>query len=120
MKDVIARMKAFPAGGWDIDSFEDPGDWAKDMKMLDGTNTIRKIIVAFKELSTSITKVAEPEQMEDEIEDEDSSSVGRPSVPVKPEKGSGPTIHVSRGKKTKEPTEAPDVLQFPSVRCYFC
>jgi hypothetical protein len=87
---------------------------------LDGTNTIRKIMVAFKELSASITKVVEPEQMEDEIKYEDTSSADGPSVPVKTEKGSGPTIHVSRGKKAKEPTEAPDVPQFPPVRFYLC
>lgn len=104
-------MKMFPAGGWDVDEFEDPGDWVKEMKTLDATKSLREIMVSFKELSTVITKVTEPEELEEEGESEVDDADPSAS-PVKEERSAG-TIHVSGGKSKKF------VAQNPKVRLVF-
>jgi hypothetical protein len=104
-------MKMFPAGGWDVDEFEDPGDWVKEMKTLEATKSLREIMVSFKELSTVITKVTEPEELEEEGESEVDDADPSAS-PVKEERSAG-TIYVSGGKSKKF------VAQNPKVRLVF-
>jgi hypothetical protein len=118
MEDIITRMENFPAGGWDIDDFEDPGDWANDIKTLDSTKSLRQIRLSFKSLSTRIANVAEPEQTEDDDFESDDAGEGDAalSVPAKKEATTSESIRV-KTKKTNQPAKMID--QHPPVRSSF-
>jgi hypothetical protein len=105
-------MKMFPAGGWDVEEFEDPGDWVKEIKTLEPTKSLREIVISFKELSTVITKVTEPEEFEEEGESEVDDADPSASLPAKEERSAG-TIHVSGGRSKQF------VAQNPKVRLVF-
>jgi hypothetical protein len=87
-------MDGFPPGGWGIDDLEDVGDWTKELRMLDGSRSLRKLIMDLKSFSARITGACEPLQFDDE---------GTPG-PVKPEP-SPKSIRVMR-KDTAAPAPA--------------
>jgi hypothetical protein len=133
MKDLLARMRAFPPGSWDFDDSEDFGDWGREIRdRLDPNKTLRAIVLSLISMASDLAKLTIPVEEDDFVsEDEDfeapeANPVGETakSGRTDPSDTSKLTIRV-RSRPTTVPVRADelpdvDIVPYePSVRSYY-
>lgn len=118
---IVARMKKFPPGGWNSDDLEDIADWTKEIRRLDGSRTLREVVISLQTYSGILMDLFEPIQFDEEGSDKAQESDGsyedEEAPNIKSETG-GTSIHVmprSYAPDEVAPEEDTPIVMNPKV-----